>query len=84
SQAYTLLSPLEISLNDVFKKAIEDPFSLRDQFDSMKFILRIWKKFNELTVDYIKLIENHIIPEAQGLSIKVNNKEENDFAPIIN
>ncbi|MFX1570890.1 MAG: tetratricopeptide repeat protein [Promethearchaeota archaeon] len=83
SQAYNLLSPLEISLNDVFEKAIEDPFSLREEFDSMKFILRIWNKFHKLAVDYIKLIENYVIPEAQGLNTNGNLRKGNNFASII-
>ncbi|MFW9828508.1 MAG: tetratricopeptide repeat protein, partial [Candidatus Thorarchaeota archaeon] len=83
SQAYSLISPLEISLNDVFKQAIGDPLSLRKEFDSIKFILRIWKKFHELTVEYIKLIENHIIPEAQGLNVNNNLEKENDFTSLI-
>ncbi|NHJ38950.1 MAG: ArsR family transcriptional regulator [Asgard group archaeon] len=82
SHAHTLLSPLEITLIDIFKLASKDPTSLRERFDSMKFIIRIWRKFHELTLGYLDIVENQIIPEAQGLKIKID-LEKNDFDSII-
>ncbi|NHJ50014.1 MAG: tetratricopeptide repeat protein [Asgard group archaeon] len=68
SQAQKLLSPIELSLKEMLTLAKENHTTLSTKFDSLKFTLRLWKKFQELTIEYLNLIENQVIPNARGLT----------------